>query len=118
MYIPGIPLQVESTRTLWFNLFRSQVKHISGDYVGMIRFMPIMPLDRNTVPADAPEVKPYLLVIVDDAQIMPDQLVPFESELSDKLMKLLSNDEFQPEYCQMVYPNAPHLLKEENSPTL
>jgi hypothetical protein len=46
--------------------------------IGRLTIVPAMPLDRSQVPPDAPEVKGYLLVIVEDADINKDNLIDFE----------------------------------------
>ena len=100
---PG-SLSLKVAKTLWFNIYRGAVHDVAGEYVATLRIIPGMPLDRSTVPADAPEARPYLIVIVEDATIDLNDLVHFESAITDTLLQTLSRDTFRPEFIQFFYP--------------
>jgi hypothetical protein len=91
-------------KTLWFNIYRGVIQGAAGEYVATVRIIPGMPMDRSDVPADAPEARPYLIVIVEDAAIELSQLVQFESAVTDSLLQTLSRETFKPEFIQFFYP--------------
>jgi len=91
-------------KTLWFNIYRGAIMGSAGEYVATVRIIPGMPLDREEVPADAPEARPYLIVIVEDAKIDLNELVHFESAVTDSLLLTLSRETFKPEFIQFFYP--------------
>ena len=91
-------------KTLWFNIYRGSIHGAAGEYVATVRIIPGMPLDRSEVPADAPEARPYLIVIVEDATVDLAELVHFESAVTDSLLQTLSREAFKPEFIQFFYP--------------
>jgi hypothetical protein len=98
----GFTLKV--AKTLWFNIYRGAIHGAAGEYVATVRIIPGLPLDRSEVPADAPEARPYLIVIVEDASIDLAELVHFESAVTDSLLQTLSRETFKPEFIQFFYP--------------
>lgn len=114
MYSPDTPLKVRLAKTLWFNTYRAKVTDKnSDDYLATLRLVPTVPLDKSEVPENAPDVKSYILVLVEDAQIDDENLVAFESALADELQEELKKVKFQPESCQFFYPSPPHMLGQE-----
>ena len=81
-------------KTLWFNIYRGSIHGAAGEYVATVRIIPGLPLDRSEVPADAPEARPYLIVIVEDATVDLAELVHFESAVTDSLLQTLSRETF------------------------
>jgi hypothetical protein len=102
---PG--LKITLARTLWFNMYRAQVEDAAGEYLAMLRLIPAIPLDRDAVPADAPEVQPYVLVLVEDAVIGEEELVAFEGEVAEQLLARMVQEDFKPAFCQFAYPSVP-----------
>ena len=98
----GFTLKV--AKTLWFNIYRGAIHGAAGEYVATIRIIPGLPLDRSEVPADAPEARPSLIVIVEDETIDLNELVHFESAVTDSLLQTLSRETFKPEFIQFFYP--------------
>lgn len=99
--------RLKLTRTLWFNMYRAQVLDASGEFVASIRLIPAIPLDREEVPADAPEVEPYVLALVEDAAFSEDELVEFETKLADEIVVKMAQHDFRPAFCQFAYPSPP-----------
>jgi len=97
-------LTLKVAKTLWYNIYRGAIHDAAGEYVATLRIIPGMPLDRSTVPDDAPEARPYLIVIVEDATIDLNDLVHFESAVTDSLLQTLSRETFKPEFIQFFYP--------------
>ena len=91
-------------KTLWVNIYRGVISGAAGEYVATVRIIPGLPLDRQEVPADAPEARPYLIVLVEDASVDLQQLVHFESSVTDSLLQTLSREAFKPEFIQFFYP--------------
>ncbi|MEG0831748.1 MAG: hypothetical protein RSF75_05315, partial [Acidaminococcaceae bacterium] len=75
------------------------------------------PLDRSEVPASAPEVPPYLLVIVDDANIDKDNLIDFEERTSYALLKRFSTENLVPQHCQFYYPSPAFVFEQPGATT-
>lgn len=98
-------LTLKIAKTLWLNTYRGALHDALGQYVATVRIIPAVPLDREEVPADAPEARPYLTVLVEDAAIPLDQLVEFETAATDVLLRLLSRETFRPEFIQFFYPS-------------
>ena len=91
-------------KTLWVNIYRGVISGAAGEYVATVRIIPGLPLDRQEVPDDAPEARPYLIVLVEDASVDLQQLVHFESSVTDSLLQTLSREAFKPEFIQFFYP--------------
>ena len=98
-------MTLKMAKTLWFNTYRGIFSDALGEYVAAVRIIPAIPLDRQDVPEDAPEARPYLTVIVEDATISLDQLVEFETAATDVLLNALAKEPFKPEFVQFFYPN-------------
>ncbi|HWQ60777.1 MAG TPA: hypothetical protein VN521_00595 [Negativicutes bacterium] len=99
--------RIKLARTLWFNMYRAMVEDAAGEYVATLRLIPAIPLDRADVPADAPEVEPYVLVLVEDAVFAEDDLVNFEGEVAGMLLEKVAQPDFNPAFCQFAYPSMP-----------
>ena len=69
---------LQLAKTLFENTYAARVLNDNKDVIGKLRIVPCLPLDRSLLPADAPQVSPFLLVIVDDADINKDNLIDFE----------------------------------------
>ncbi|MDU2065879.1 MAG: hypothetical protein E6713_13725 [Sporomusaceae bacterium] len=115
MYSPENPLKVRLAKTLWFNTYRAQVATPEGEYLAALRLIPTIPLDRNEIPENAPEVKSSIVVLVEDALVTDEHLVEFEAALADELQQELVKVKFKPENCQFFYPSPPHMLAEESA---
>lgn len=106
MFAPGDgSLTLKIAKTLWFNTYRGVFSDILGQYVAAVRIIPAIPLDRQDVPPDAPEARPYLTVLVEDAAVPLDHLIAFETAATDVLLQTLSRETFKPEFIQFFYPN-------------
>ena len=101
----GSELTLKIAKTLWFNTYRGVLSDALGQYVAAVRIMPAIPLERELVPEDAPEARPYLTVLVEDAAVPLDRLVEFETAATDVLLRKLANETFKPEFIQFFYPN-------------
>lgn len=103
-------LNIKLAKTLWFNTYRGQVKDHAGNYVATLRLIPSIPLDRDELPPDAPEVASYITVIVEDGDFATAELVQFESSVAELLLEQMAQPPFAPEYCQFSYPSPPWLM--------
>ena len=110
-------LSVKISKTLYQDTYRCILQNDNDETIGTLRVLPIFPLDRNEVPANAPEVPPFLLVIVDDADINKDNLIDFEERASFSLLKRFSADNFLPQHCQFYYPSPAFVFEQPNSTT-
>ncbi len=113
VYSPDMKLKLTLARTLWFNTYRAKVTNSADEPIATLRLVPALPLDRAEVPENAPVVKSYVLVLVEEAVVNDDQLVFFETAVSNLLHKELLQLEFTPAMCHFFYPSPPHMLKEE-----
>jgi hypothetical protein len=99
--------RIKLARTLWFNTYRAMVEDAAGEYVATLRLIPAIPLDRADVPADAPEVEPYVLVLVEDAVFAEEELINFEAGVAELLLEKMAQPNFNPAFCQFAYPSVP-----------
>lgn len=98
--------KLQMARTLWHNAYRMRVTDVAGEYVATLRLLPQIPLDRSEVPENAPEVKLYLVILVEDAPMLSEQnLTEFENSLSTAVMEELAKLSMYADSCQFVYPN-------------
>jgi len=102
-------------RTLYDNLYSVRVFDAQNNPRGMLRVIPQFPLDRSVVPADAPEAKPFLLVIVDDADINKDNLIDFEERASSALLSKFATDDAPFMRCQFYYPSPAFIFTQEGA---
>ena len=98
------PMTLKMAKTLWFNTYRGVFSDALGQYVATVRILPAIPLDRQEVPEDAPDARPYLTVLIEDATVPLDSLIEFETAATDTLLQALSRDAFAPEFIQFFYP--------------
>ena len=84
-------------RTLYNNFYRARLSDANGEDAGQILIVPGLPMDRSLVPPSAPEAKPYLLIIVEDANINKDNVVDFEEGVSRAVLDKIhdGNNEFR-----------------------
>ena len=108
----GETYTLKVAKTLWFNIYRGVISGAAGEYVATVRIIPGLPLEADEIPEDAPEARPYLIVIVEDASIDLTELVHFESAVTDALLQALSRETFKPEFIQFFYP-TPSIDEEE-----
>lgn len=107
----SVTVSVKLTRTLWFNTYRGLVLDAAGDYFGTIRIIPEIPLARSEVPDNAPEVKSYVIILVEDAvSLTNDTIIEFETAVSQALLAELTKLNLTPEYCQFFYPHLTETL--------
>lgn len=113
VYSPDMKLKLTLARTLWFNTYRAKITNTVDEHIATLRLVPALPLDRSEVPENAPVVESYVLVLVEEAVVNDDQLVFFETAVSNLLHKELLQLNFTPALCHFFYPSPPHMLKEE-----
>lgn len=106
---------VKLARTLYDNTYRCTLKNENEQVIGTLRIIPTLPLDRAEVPADAPVVPPFLLVIVDDADINKDNLIDFEEKTSFALLKRFATEDIVPQHCQFYYPSPAFVFEQPDS---
>lgn len=109
--------KVKLAKTLHRDIYRAILETDSETVIGKLRVLPVFPLERNEVPEKAPVVLPFLLVIVDDADINKDTLIDFEERASYSLLKKFATDSFQPQYCQFYYPSPAFIFEQPDSTT-
>lgn len=96
---------IKITKTLYFNTFRCLVTDEEHNIYGTLKVIPGLPLDRSEVPENAPEVSPFLLILVEDADVTKDTLLDFEEKVSRAVMDRFKTDDFKPLHCQFFYPS-------------
>lgn len=106
---------IKITKTLYENMYRCIVTDSEDNTIGNLRVVPSMPLDKKLVPEGAPDVPPFLLVIVDDADINKDNLIDFEERASFSLLKKFSTENWVPQHCQFYYPSPAFVFEQDGS---
>ena len=98
---------LQLAKTLFENTYAARVLNDNK-----VRIVPCLPLDRSLLPADAPQVSPFLLVIVDDADINKDNLIDFEERVSLALLKRFSTETVAFQHCQFYYPSPAFIFEQ------
>lgn len=109
------PWTVKLTKTLYHNTYRTVLSNENEEVVGKLRVVVGLPLERSEVPENAPEVPPFLLVIVDDADINKENLIDFEERASLALLKRFATEDFLPQHCQFYYPSPAFIFEQPDS---
>lgn len=78
---------VNLLNTLWQNTYRASVKNQNEEYVATLRLIVNLPKDRHEVPENAPEVPAQLYVLVEDATLTSEDIIEFETSMSQILME-------------------------------
>ena len=107
-------ISLSVAKTLYHNTYRCTIKDEQDNIMGLLRIIPGLPLDRSEVPEDAPEVPPFLLVIVDDADITAESLLNFEENVSVNLLERFATETTRPKYCQFYYPSPAFVFSDDN----
>ena len=107
-------LSISVSRTLYHNTYRCTIHDEEKNTIGLLRVIPGLPLERCEVPADAPEVPPFLLVIVDDADVNAQNLIAFEENVSVALLERFATETTRPHYCQFYYPSPAFIFSDKN----
>ena len=79
-------------KTLWENTFRGTIFDYKNQYIATVRIVFNIPLDRDLVPDNAPEVSPAIIVLVEDT-------------ITPILVKKLTSRYFQPDRVMFFYPS-------------
>ena len=106
-------ISVAVAKTLYHNLYRCRLEKEDGTVVGIIQVMPGLPLPADEMPEGAPQVPPYLLVIVEDADINEASLIEFEEQTSFALLKRFATENMAPHHCQFFYPSPAFVFEEK-----
>lgn len=96
---------IDFMRTLWENTYRGTVFDCTDRYVATIRMIFGIPIDREKLPANAPEVAPLVTVLVEDTILTPKDVLDFESVMSKIIVKKASSEYFHPDRCVFFYPS-------------
>ncbi len=107
--------QVQVARTLYDNVYRCRLSDAYGNIKGFLRVLPSLPLDRSQVPADAPQVPPFLYVVVEDADINKDNLIDFEERTAYALLRRFATETVNFDHCEFYYPSPAFIFQEEGA---
>ena len=108
------PLKVRLARTLYNNFYRARIQDSEGEDIGMLLIVPGLPLDRSELPEDAPKAEPYLIVIVEEADINEDTLHDFEECISRKILERFKTETLAFSHCLFYYTSLSQDLILEN----
>lgn len=106
-------LSLKLMRTLWLNTYRAAVTDETKSQIASLRIVPHIPLDREELPPDAPDAIPFITILVEQANISPEEFIFFESKVAEQVVKKMSTEDFKPEFCRFFYPSPSYML--ENS---
>lgn len=96
---------IDLMKTLWENTYRGTIFNYKEQYVATVRIILSIPLDREEVPDNAPEVSPSVIVLVEDTILTPLEVVDFEQVMTPILAKRLSSNYFRPDRIMYFYPS-------------
>ncbi len=92
-------------RTLYNNFYRARLQDANGEDAGQLLIVPGLPLDRSQLPENAPVADPYLLVIVEDANINKDNVVDSEEGVSRAVLGKFTTETTAFNHCEFYYPS-------------
>lgn len=104
---------IDFMRTLWENTYRGTVFDSMDHYIATIRMVLSIPLDREGLPENAPEVAPLIIVLVEDTVLTPQDVLDFETVMSKLIIKKASSEYFHPDRCMFFYPSPAEVLENE-----
>ncbi len=107
-------VSVKVTKTLYFNTYSCTILSEDGRVLAHLKVLPQFPLSREEVPAEAPEVTPYLLVLVEDADINQENLIYFEESVSAALLNRFTTEDSAPFNCRFFYPSPAFFFNDDN----
>ena len=105
---------IDLMKTLWENTFRGTIFDYKNQYIATVRIVFNIPLDRDLVPDNAPEVSPAIIVLVEDTIISPIDVVSFEQTITPILVKKLTSRYFQPDRVCSSTQARQKVLKPKN----
>ena len=105
-------------RTLYNNFFRARLQDANGEDAGQLLIVPGLPLDRSQLPENAPEADPYLLVIVEDANINnaninKNNVIDFEEGVSRAVLSKFTTETTSFNHCEFYYPSPAFYFAQE-----
>jgi len=92
-------------RTLYNNFYRARLQEVNGEDAGQLLIIPGLPLDRSQLPESAPVADPYLLIIVEDANIDKNNVVDFEEGVSRAVLSRFTTETTSFNHCEFYYPS-------------
>lgn len=104
-------ISVKLMRTLWLNTYRAAVADETKAQLASLRIVPHIPLDREELPPDAPDAIPFITILVEQANISPEEFIYFENKVADQVIKKMRTDDFVPEFCRFFYPSPSYMLE-------
>ena len=102
------------TKTLYHNTYRCMVQNEQNEVCAHLSIIPQFPLSKDEIPANAPEVPPFLTVLVEDADIDQNNLIAFEENLSVALLDRFTTEHSAPHSCQFFYPSPAFFFTDKN----
>lgn len=102
------------SKTLYHNTYRCVVQNEQAIVCAHLSVIPQFPLSREEIPTDAPEVPPFLTVLVEDADIDQNNLIAFEENLSVALLDRFTTENAAPHSCQFFYPSPAFFFADKN----
>lgn len=105
-------IKVTLMRTLWLDTYRGKVVDETNSQLASLRIIPHIPLEREEIPPDAPEAIPFISILVEQANISPEEFILFESKVSDQIMSKMQTDVFKPEFCRFFYPSPSFMMED------
>lgn len=109
--------KVDLMRTLWENTYRGTVFNYEGRYTATVRLILGIPMDRDSVPENAPVVHPYVTVLVEDTVLTPSEVLDFEAVLSKVVIQRTASQYFHPDRCIFFYPSPADAVPDKEEPS-
>ena len=100
-------------RTLYNNFYRARLQDANGEDAGQLLIVPGLPLDRSQLPETAPVADPYLLVIVEDANINKNNVIDFEEGVSRAVLAKFTTETTSFNHCEFYYPSPAFYFAQE-----
>lgn len=100
-------VELKMMATLWENTYRAIVNDEKGQYLATVRVVVNVPIERELLPDNAPEVDPQLFILVEDATIESKDIIDFETLMSAKLMDKFN---YEIQHLFYFYPSPEDML--------
>lgn len=108
MEIMNMKLKLMST--LWENTYRVAIEDGQGGYIATVRAVVNVPIAPSELPPNAPQVEPQLFVLVEDFKFCANDIIRFETTLSDLLREKFR---YEIPHIFFFYPSPQDVLNQE-----
>ncbi len=97
--------------TLWENTYRAALTNERNEYLATVRIIVNIPISRENLPENAPEVEPQLFVLVEDATLQSSEIIDFETSFTPSIREKFR---YEIPHVFYFYPSPEDMLNKGN----